>query len=257
MNKKDKKKEKEKFIFDKFKELYTEFPPGTYNHIDSPDFILTTSPEQTIGIEITEAFYDQSQMQKSEYQIRFNQDVLEKLGQLLPYRFYFSIHLDQKPQINQSNYKQVIDETVEICFNEFFDLENLQKGTINDFGHDITTYPLETQSIIIAKGYRNLPKGVRRIRITRYDVLNKSSHGHIKGGAVPNFEQEHLDRILKDKNKSITKYKKCDSQWLLIAEGGDFYSHFDNINIEEIPNTEFDKVFMIRTFPPMVIVLKS
>ena len=256
MSKKDKKKEQEKFIFDKFKELYVEFPIGTFVHDDRPDFILTTSLGQTIGIEITEAIYDQSQMQKSEYQIKFNQDVIEKLSQLLPYKFHLSIHLDQKPLINQSNYKQVVNEIAEICFNEFFDLENLRGDTINDFSRDINTYPLETQSIIIAKGYRNLPKGVRRIRIKRYDVLDKSFHGLFKGGAVPNFEQEQLNKIFKEKNKSITTYEKCNSQWLLIAEGGDFYSYFDNININEVPDTKFDKVFMLRRSPSMVVVIK-
>lgn len=239
-------------------ELYSEFPASSFVHLDKPDFIVTTLLGETIGIEVTDAIYSrQSEMKKSEYQIKINKLVLEQLNKCLPFKFVLNIVLGTEPDIGQANIKSVINSIVEVSFNEFYGLNNLQTETISNFGTDINTYPESVQQMILSKGYRTLPNGIRYIRLGRYDILDKSFHGKNKGGFVPNFQPELLETILAEKHKSLQKYMRCDQQWLLIAEGSDFCSYFDNINIETTIDTQFDKVFMVRTFPRIVVVLKE
>lgn len=46
----------EQCVLDKVKEIYTSFPKGTINHIDSPDFVICGA--RNIGIEITQVLHD-------------------------------------------------------------------------------------------------------------------------------------------------------------------------------------------------------
>jgi hypothetical protein len=73
---------------------------------------------------------------------------------------------------------------------------------------------------------------------------------------VPDFTEEHLNRILTKKEKALRNYKNCTQQWLVIGEGGDFYSYMDKIEIKNGFKTDFDKVFICRRWNSEVIVLK-
>jgi hypothetical protein len=92
--------------------------------------------------------------------------------------------------------------------------------------------------------------------MSRFDILTKSHHPESKGGVVPDFTEEHLNRILTKKEKALRNYKNCTQQWLVIGEGGDFYSYMDKIEIKNGFKTDFDKVFICRRWNSEVIVLK-
>jgi hypothetical protein len=49
-----------------------------------------------------------------------------------------------------------------------------------------------------------------------------------------------------EKEKALRNYKNCTQQWLVIGEGGDFYSYMDKIEIKNGFKTDFDKVFICR-----------
>ena len=51
-------------------------------------------------------------------------------------------------------------------------------------------------------------------------------------------------------------YKVCDEQWLLICEGSDHYSYIKDISLDNKFDTLFEKIFMLRTFPTEVIIIK-
>ena len=116
--------------------------------------------------------------------------------------------------------------------------------------------PTTIQQLFIDKGYRKLPTGISRIHISRFDFLTESMHPQSKGGVVPDFTQNHLDAILMKKNKALRNYKFCNQHWLIIGEGGDFYSYIKNIKIDKGFKTKFDKVFMYNRWDEEIVVLK-
>lgn len=248
-------KEKERYIFQRFKELYPNFPTSDFVYQDSPDVILNTENSKKIGLEITEAIYDQEFMKKSEFQIKFNEKVLEKIEKIIPFKFSLSIRLYETKLISSSDYDRTINEVVDVCYEEFLDLDNLQRKEVNNLG-STQEFPEHVKEILYYQDYRNLPLGVKSIRFGRNDTLAKSFHGKHKTGWVPNFQIEILDAILKKKHKALEKYDSCDEQWLVIGEAFDFVSYFDNIYINVPVVSLFDKVFLVRNWERIVLTLK-
>lgn len=249
-------KDQEKALFIKFLEHYKYMPLGKYEFKDRPDVIFTTQAEKVIGIELTECIYSERFMKKSEYQIRFNENVISQLQDKLPFRFHLDIKLDNKKPIKQNTLKPTIDEIIKICIQEFGELTSTESKTVTrlDIGWDKDSNPL--QKYFPDHNYRNLPKGITSIRMSRYDALKNSFHAGSKGGFVPDFTVENLNWILKKKNKALLNYANCDEQWLLIVEGLDFYSYFDKIKIENEFETNFDKILMYRPVSSEVIIIK-
>lgn len=153
-------------------------------------------------------------------------------------------------------YESTIKKIVEVCLEEFFDLEPYESKNVQQLDIDWNEATPDIQQIFVAKGYRKLPKGVSSIRMSRYDSLDRSRHPQLKAGAVPDFTHDNLNAILKKKEKALLKYKVCKQQWLVIGEGRDFYSYVHNIVIEKGFETNFDKVFMYRRWESQVIILK-
>lgn len=123
--------------------------------------------------------------------------------------------------------ESTINEVIEICIREFINLNEFESNSIEQLDVNWAEAPLHIQQHFLRRGYRKLPKGISRIYLSRYDVLEKSSHTEVKGGIVPNFTDENLNSILLKKNKALEKYKCCDQNWLVIGEGADFYSHIN------------------------------
>jgi hypothetical protein len=251
------KKENEKFIFDKFKELF-DIPDGDYIHAEPPlpDIVWTTSNNKTIGIEITEAVISQDEFQKDAFKNGLTDLALEKLRDKLPFTFDITIRPYQDRAIGQSQRNSIIDQVVQICLKEAYDLQDAEILTLEDFGSEINTYPSEIQQMILANGFRNLPYGIKSIKIGRWDAAGESWNPHFAGLTVPNFTIEKLRSILDTKEPKLGKYASCNEYWLLIWESGGRHSYYDDISIEEPLNTKFDRVFLARTYRNMVVVLK-
>ena len=69
----------EKSIFKLFQKAFKNIPFGTAEFSDAPDVIYKLPSGKIIGIEITEAVYDEKSIGSREGQIKFNYDVIEKL----------------------------------------------------------------------------------------------------------------------------------------------------------------------------------
>lgn len=238
-----------------FQESYKGMPSGTAYFDDKPDVIFTTSTGSTIGIELTECIYDENLMKISEHQIKFNKKVIEKLKDKMPFKFHLNIDLDIKNPIRQNMITSTIERIVEVCVNEFGSLNHESKA-IEQLDVDWNQAPLHIRQHFLSQGYRKLPKGISRIRMSRYDILEISSHPESKGGVVPDFTDDNLSSILSKKNKALVNYKTCDQQWLVIGEGADFYSYIDKVSIEKDIETKFDKIFMYRNWESEVIIIK-
>lgn len=249
-------KNEEKLLFNSFLEKYKEISVINVEFRDSPDVVITLESGKNIGIELTECFYSEDLMQKSQFQIKFNNEVLVKLKKNLPFKFILDIDLDSKYPLKQNQIKKTIDKVVEICSTEFNNINSLESRCLKNIDLEISAFPDQVQDYFFLRGYKKLPHGISRIHISRYDVISDSYHSESKGGFVPDFCENDLNRILSKKEKSLKKYQKLDEQWLLIIEGGDFYSYFDRIDINNFFKTDFDKVLIFRRWESKIITLK-
>lgn len=246
----------EKYLFQMFQKKYNDMPVGKADLNDRPDIIFTKITGETIGIELTECIYDENLMKESEYQIKFNEKVIARLEGLISFKFHLDIDLDNTKPLKQNQIESTIKGTIEVCIEEFRNLEPYQSKHIEQLDVDWNEAPPNIQQHFIDRGYRKLPKGISRIQMSRYDILKKSSHSESKGGVVPDFTEENLNAVLTKKEKALLNYKVCNQQWLVIGEGGDFYSYINNIKIDKGFKTKFDKVFIYRRRNSQVVVLK-
>ena len=246
----------EQFLFQKFQESYNEMPFGVPLFDDQPDVIFTTTTGKVIGIELTECIYDEVLMEESEYQIKFNEKVISQLETKMPFKFHLAVDLDNKNPLKQNQIESIIKGVIEICIQEFASLSPYESRDVEQLDVDWEKAPISIQQHFLQRGYRKLPKGIRRIQMSRFDFLERSSHSEFKSGVVPDFTAEHIDIILDKKNKAILRYKLCDEQWLVICEGCDFYSYINNVRIGQEFESKFDKIFMLRTSMSEVINIK-
>lgn len=249
-------KPEEKYLFQRFKENYKDMPTGVAQFDDKPDVIFTTLSGEVIGIELTECIYNEGLMKESEYQIKFNEKVIEELENKIPFKFHLDVDLDTKKPLRQNQIKSTIIEIIEICIKEFKDLTPYESKSVEQLDVDWNKAPFHIQQYFRDDGYRKLPKGISRIRMTRYDILKKSRHPESKGGMIPDFTDDNLNYILKKKNKALANYKICDQHWLVIGEGADFYSYINNVRIEKKFETNFNKIFMYRRGDSEVVIIK-
>jgi hypothetical protein len=249
-------KDEEQYLFQMFQEKYKDMPNGTAKFGDKPDVIFTVQTGETIGVELTECIYDELLMSESEFQIKFNEKVIAQLESFMPFKFMLDIELDNTIPLRQSQIEATIKGIIEVCVIEFGNLKPYESKHVEQLGVDWNSAPFHIQQHFHNKGYRKLPRGVSRIQMSRFDILTKSHHPKSKGGVVPDFTEEHLNRILAKKEKVLRNYKNCTQQWLVIGEGGDFYNYMDEIEIKNRFKTHFDKVFICRRWNSEVIVLK-
>lgn len=233
-------------------------PDGTYQYTDPPwpDVVWTTSLDKIVGIEITEAVISENEVAKDAFKNELTDLVLADLKSILPFPFDLTIKPNHKIPIKQAQKRKIIDELVKICSTEAAKLKNFEIMHLDNFDTDIKSYPLHIQEMIYHKGYRNLPKGVKLIKLGRWDSAGKSWNPNTGGRVVPDFTWEKLSPILKVKEDKLKKYQKCDEYWLIIWESGGLHSYYDKIDIFQIPSTGFNKVFLARTYRNMIVVLK-
>lgn len=245
----------EKDIFCNFKKLYKYFPKGFASFDDKPDVIFTTEEGKTIGIEITESFYDSKLKSSSEFAIRFNNDVIIEIQSDFNFTFILDIELNNNFPIKTKFRASLIKEIKEICKTEFSKLRNQETIKLENIG-EIDGVDKEIRELIMKSGYKSFHRSLLSITMTRIDNLNKSHHVELNVGVIPDFNDSVLNKIIQTKEKSLLNYKYCDQNWLLISEGMDFYSYFGEINFNNVISSNFDKIFLLRRFQSKIIEVK-
>jgi hypothetical protein len=247
-------KEEEKYVLQSFKELYSKFPQGGLEHIDSPDFIIRDISNRKIGIELTQAVHDEKSKQHSSEEKIFTDLVLNKLIPILPFHFSLSIDLIEGKGVKKSQREIIADQVADFCCNEFHSLENMKYGKVSNFNVNLDTISPIIRNNLLSRGLRNLPEGVKSINIFRFDIHGSSFNSHSEAAAIPYFAKERLDSILEDKEMKLQSYKPCDEYWLLIWQGGGITGYFQEADIETPIQSKFDKVFIVRTFGGLMIL---
>jgi len=180
--------EQEKWIIENFRDVYKDFPNGALEKKDPPsaDYRLTLVNGKTIGIEITEALHSESSREISTVTKEFTNALIEALEPKMPFPFIIDIDLNEATGIPKSKRKEVIEKTVQFCLSEFTDLENNGDRGFNHIETNLTTTDPHIVSLIQGQGFRNLPPGISRIRMFRFDNIRKSFNSHV---STPFFRQ--------------------------------------------------------------------
>jgi hypothetical protein len=250
--------EEEQFVIDEFKELYTDFPSGTIASANPPlpDFLLTTQAGKKIGIEITEAVNSEEEIKYLAFRYKITDLVLEKLKNILPFRFALSIYTDNNKVIKSNEINKTVNDIVNICVEETNTIQDLELIELENFEEDICSYPPDVQGMILRKGLRDLPFGINEITLHRFDVADESWNTKSGGMVVPPFTDEIMYEIISEKEEKLLSYAKCAEYWLIIWERGFGFSYYHDVIIESPVKSKFDKVFLVRTFSHEIKVLK-
>jgi len=248
----------EAYVMERFSVLYSKMPTGIVEAKKPPfpDYLFSTDSKELIGIELTEIIHSEIDKEFNSSNIEITNRVLEQLRNRLHFNFNINITQNRTNGVKKSHRERIIKELTDICIGEFYYLENLEVGKLVDFGGKLQTFPIEVQSQILVKGYRNLPEGINSIRIGRYDIAGESWNSQLQGGSIPDITQTHISKILETKNTKIDKYSFCNQYWLVIWEGNNFTGFFGDTDIKFEIKSRFDNVFLIRTAKNEIIVLK-
>lgn len=230
------KKQREEVAFGIFREKYglTEI----FNHDDKPDFIGSFN-DHTLGVEITEIYYDEKIYGKTlkgheVLKDRIVNRAYEKAKGLgLPPLYVCVIFSNNIPKGSEPC---LIDSLVEIIRNNI---------------------PLLGNRIKI-NSYNILPKGIGSIYIK---PRQKTPFWHwTEFGAIETRFSNQLQSIIDEKNAKYSEYrKKCDECWLIIVAPGfncsSFYAFGEDM--ETICYTShFEKVFFMEMFDGTLRELK-
>lgn len=223
-----------------FQELYASFPPGKIDESESPDFILNAS-DKVIGIEVTEVFQDSHEgksklKQYSSDSSNFTDQLITLLQPHLNYSFSIGIDFSKFNPIKKVDKKRLLEQTKNYCLLFLRSMENNEH------------YRLEYE--------HGLPRELDRIYIYRYDKMERSFNSQPEGGPVANLMQDHIQKILKQKEQKLPIYLACDEYWLLIKEGNYYAGSFEEIQIELPIASSFTKVFLVRMNRHEVVELK-
>ena len=251
----------EERLINSFKPSYSNFPEGTLVKVTPPptaaDYLLTTLSGKKIGIELTEAFHGEEVQRLSSSTYEFTNMVLAKLKALMPFTFSIDIDLDASKGIPKAKRNEIAEYVATFCFKEFAYLENYQHAEVTNLDIDLNKVDnSRIKSLLLSKGYRNLPEGIKRIIMSRVDSISESWNSRGEGGVIPHFTNECLNGILKKKEERLLKYEPCNQFWLIIKEGNYFAGSFHDIQISFPISSSFNKVFLYRTVEQKVIELK-
>ena len=210
---------------------------------ESPDFVLHF-PSDDIGVEVTELL-ESDKKELSSVKANLTEQVIEKLKTRLPYQFILNI--DIEPQnTDKPNNNRRIKELAEIFERIGTDLQNQRQIEFDKFGDDFNKYPEDIQNTILNRGFMPLPEGVSRISISRYDFLDKSFNSQREGGVVPILNIDKIQAVIDKKNKKLPDFKILSAQWLILEEGNGIAGYYANIPDNEIFETVFDRIFIVR-----------
>lgn len=239
------KKKLERWIFEIFMEVYTDFLPCDFQQSDRPDFIVTCQGK-TIGIEIAEVFQDSHLGKSSKLKERervheaFGNELLQCLvsKQRKKQFFMLDVSFSNDHFISKRQIKALVGQCWIPCM-EF--IWNNTQGSIR-----------------IDNDSENFPDIINSVFIQLADYRQDPIYCNNQGGMVDSLRFEHIERTLKVHEEALKAYQKCDEYWLVIREGNYYAGSFSDISFDiQIPIiSAFDKVFVLRTrnssSPPII-----
>ena len=232
------KKYLERCRLERFKSFITDFPSGTVESTEEPDF-LVRSEQRVVGIELTDLHHDvlpgQVPQQASE---AMRHRVVERAQQI-----YSS---GGHPPVRASFY---LDDRVHIKKPE---VENLAKSLAQLV---IGNIPSPNSSSEVPSDWddnREIPSVLYKLSVHRLDVVTKTSF--IAPGAtwVGTISRNDIERALASKDPKHAAYRaKCDEAWLVINSDIESMSTWFDLDMDTLNApfaTNFDRLFLVQHF---------
>jgi hypothetical protein len=241
------KKERERFFLDAFIERRLDLGILNPCESESPDFICTASGVR-IGIEVTQ-FYFPSESKRPPQAIDAYRgkltcqlQELHKIGDYLP--VHVSIHFWSEENLLTAPARRLLAERI----------LSFVAVHIPPIGPHVE-HRMDDEAVDL------LDMGVDSIIMIRTASLTKGTYAIGHGAFIPESRSNLIQDILDQKASLIPEYrKKAKALWLLILSGtGGLHSiiDFDRDVLTAEYSTEFDRVFVFRTFGPHIHELKK
>lgn len=239
------KKERERFILDRFLERLSDPPEGKVTPHDDgehPDFTIGG-----VGIELTQAFWDKTDRGSVSKRIaalrakanRATQEEWERRGRS-PVGLEVGWSDHHRPPTTKKRHTEFAKR-----FASAVEMLDDRRGIPS----------LSDDSRTIKPAWYSLPKEVRPREITYvFQLPHTDSWESPLGGAIPQLEVNHAQATVDRKEPLLRKYReRCDEVWLLIySEDSALGSMFAGPWPDEEPitgqvRTGFDRVFFLRS----------
>lgn len=229
-------KDQELLSFHRFLELNKHL--NTWERSESPDFIITYE-NRKIGIEITELIFETIHGVPIAKKYSLEDEIIKLVYKELRLKSHFkilaSIQFDEKLNVSKKDMGIFASKISEI-------ISNFLIGKPNILTHHL--------AII-----EDLPAGVNGVYLDIIPLLGDSIIYAQRGKCPVQITIDHLNDLIKRKNKIIELYKrKVDEIYLVIVHGLSFSSTHGNfsINTKVIPN-EFNRIFLLDVFHTEII----
>lgn len=231
------KKKVERYYLDRFSALLNNFPAGTVEESEEPDFLI--NGDRVVGIEFTELHRENcGEEVPGQAREAMRERVMARAGQLF-------------------------DETglPRVRCNAILTDEPIAKGSVEERAQlvaELAVRYLPSQpggASIGRPSWENLdefPDWISYISVMRLDGAGASSF-HASGSTwVERLEAKHLEQPLVAKEKKLQAYRsRCDEAWLVIVVDAHRMSTWFSYDEELLPATVtsgFDRVFVLRLF---------
>lgn len=236
-------REEEKSILNRFQVNYSNFPTGTIDPTDKPDFIVYGN--QKVGIEITQVFQDQDENGGSfirtmeNYKRVLLSDIVKRLKTESFPKCLVSVSFNLPSLSNTVKPKIIADKCVDDILSNF-----RNKEIIEHF-----YYTVENEN--------HLPKLVECYSLWFDSNLEEIDYVETAGSVGKPLTNIEIQYILDKKERAKADFQFCDTYWLIIKEGSFSADYFPSITVDRsILKSTFDKIFVIRQFQSEIIELK-
>lgn len=227
------KKEKEWKIIKALKRIWDNFPNGSIEESEEPDFILKTSSCDTIGIELTEYFQKSG---KKGSKLKQKEELINEIVEMA-----------------KKEFEEISNDKIMVSFNwsENLYVKGKEKQKIaSNIAQLIHQHSKKLDGPIDIE-YEDLPSQLQdifshSIEIYKNSGLQENEWNFIDAGIIGTTFDE-INKIISEKQKKIGDYlKKCDEIWLLIYTSIEptISSSLTNKDLEKLKRHDFNSRFL-------------
>jgi hypothetical protein len=232
------KKDIELWRLERFRRLVEDFPIGTLECSEEPDFLVHCN-ERALGIELTDLHRktpegqvpDQAREAMRHRVVARAQEIYEST-QLPP--VLASFLMDDRDHIGKSDVEDLAQQFAAMV------TENVPDPNSG------TELPRNWDD------FRKLPRNLHKLFIRRFDIVTKSRFTTPVATWVATLDRKDLERALASKEPKVAAYRRrCNESWLVINADIESMSTWFELDAAILVHpfaTSFDRVFLVQHF---------